>query len=121
MLFLITTGFIKKCFFDMQLYNYETSSEAINDLIKRGYTTDYTIKTESECLLCVKTAKQLSPDEFEIVETYRFDGMTDPEDETVIYAISSKNDNSKGLIINSFGIYSDSIMSTIIERLKNKK
>lgn len=98
--------------------NYETVSEATNDLIKRGYTSDFSILTEEECLRCNKTAKQLSPDEFEIDETYRFEGNTDPGDEMIVFAISSKINNLKGIIINAFGMYSDSASSKLVERLK---
>jgi hypothetical protein len=102
-----------------KLRNYETVSEALNDLVKRGYTTDFLVHAEQECLLCNKTALQLSPEEFEIDETYRFEGTTDPGDEMIVYAISSPKHNIKGTVVNAFGIYSDSKTSKIIERLKN--
>ncbi|HVA98504.1 MAG TPA: phosphoribosylpyrophosphate synthetase [Bacteroidia bacterium] len=68
--------------------HYETASEAINDLAKRGYTTDFSILTETACLVCNKTATQLSPDEFEIDETHRFEGNSDPGDEMIVFAIN---------------------------------
>ena len=48
--------------------SYETVSEALNDLIKRGYTHDFNIHTEEECLVCNNSLTQLSPDDFEIDE-----------------------------------------------------
>lgn len=98
---------------------YETVSEAINDLAKRGYTSDFEILKEKECLVCNQTSAQLSPDEFEIDETYRFEGETDPGDEMIVYAISSKVHNVKGIIVNAYGVYSDSSTAKIVERLKN--
>lgn len=97
---------------------YETVSEAINDLTKRGYTTDFEILTETECLICNKTSAQLSPDEFEIDETYRFEGSTDPGDEMIVFAISSLKHNLKGIVVNAYGMYSDSATSKIVERLR---
>ena len=97
---------------------YETVSEAVNDLYKRGYVTDFKIHTEQECLVWNKTSTQLSPDEFEIDETYRFEGETDPGDEMIVFAISSKKHNIKGVVINAYGVYSDSSTSKIVERLK---
>ncbi len=96
---------------------YETVSEAINGLAKRGYTTDFEILKEKECLVCHKTSSQLSPDEFEIDETYRFEGNTDPADEMIVFAISSVKHNIKGIVVNAYGMYSDSFASKIIERL----
>ena len=78
------------------MHNYETVSEAINDLIKRGYKHDFNIHLEEECLVCNKTMTQLSPDDFEIDETYRFEGNTDPGDEMILFAISSKKHRIKG-------------------------
>jgi hypothetical protein len=46
--------------------NYETVTEAVNDLIKRGYTTDFAIHSEKEKLICNQKAIALSPEEFEI-------------------------------------------------------
>ncbi|MCK6649463.1 MAG: phosphoribosylpyrophosphate synthetase [Bacteroidia bacterium] len=102
----------------MKNYSYTTVSEAINDLAKRGYTTDFELLAEKECLACHKTATFLSPDEFEIDEIYRFEGNTDPGDEMIVFAISAKKHNVKGIIVNAFGIYSDSKTSKIVEQLK---
>ncbi|MES2781137.1 MAG: phosphoribosylpyrophosphate synthetase [Bacteroidota bacterium] len=99
--------------------HYETVSEAINDLAKRGYTTDFEVLTEQECLRCNTTSKQLSPDEFEIDETYRFEGSTDPGDEMIVFAISSKLHNMKGIVVNAYGMYADTDTSRIVQRLKN--
>jgi hypothetical protein len=84
-------------------YSYETLSEAVNDLVKRGYTTDFLIQEEKECLLCADNSLELSPEDFVIDEVHRFEGMTDPADESIVFAISSANHNVKGLVINGFG------------------
>lgn len=98
--------------------NFGTVNEAVNDLLKRSYTTDFSIIAEKECLICNKISVQLPPDEFEIDETYRFEGMTDPGDEMIVFAISSLKHNLKGIVVNAYGMYSDSTSSKIVERLK---
>lgn len=97
---------------------YETVSEAINDLAKRGYTTDFKILTDQDCLVCHQTVTQLSPDDFEIDETHRFEGDTDPGDEMIVHAISSTKHNMKGIIVNGYGTYADTSTSKIVARLK---
>jgi hypothetical protein len=99
---------------------YETVSEAIYELAKRGYTTDFEILNEKECIACNKTAVQLSPEEFEIDETYRFEGNTDPGDEMIVFAISSAKKNLKGFVVNAYGMYSDTTIAKIVENLINK-
>lgn len=98
---------------------YETVSEAINDLAKRGYTTDFKILADQDCLMCHQTVTQLSPEEFEIDETHRFEGETDPGDEMIVHAISSTKYNMKGIIVNGYGTYADTSTSKIVARLKN--
>jgi hypothetical protein len=102
-----------------QPYNYDTVSEALNDLAKRGFTHDFNIHEEADCLVCNNTKTQLSPNEFEIMETYRFEGDTDPADEMIVFAIASMKHNIKGTLINAYGIYADTSTSKIVEKLIN--
>lgn len=97
--------------------DYDTLSEAMNGLMEQGYTTDFSIIAEKECLKCNKTSLHLSPDEFEIDHWYHFDEMSNPGDDMVLYAISSKKGNIKGLIVNAYGVYADSVNSSIIDKL----
>ena len=60
------------------MYSYETLSEAITDLQKRGFTKDFNVDKSN-----------IESGEFEIVEYYRFEGDSDPADEAVVYAIES--------------------------------
>lgn len=100
--------------------NYQTVTEALNDLYKRGYTFDYSLLTEEDCIFCKDKSHNLNSDEFEIDEVYRFEGDTDPGDEMIVYAISSITGNNKGTLVNAFGIYSDSNNTKIVEKLHYK-
>lgn len=104
-----------------QKYSYDTLSQAVNDLIKRGYTTDFLIESEKDCLICKSEdmeATELSPEEFVIDEVYRFEGMTDPGDESIVFAISSPVYNIKGIVINSYGADFGYRSSKLVEHLK---
>ncbi len=101
----------------MKQKNYDTVSEAVNDLQKRGYTTNFSILTEKECLMCHTTSTALSPDEFEIDEIHRFDGMSNPEDDMIVYAVSSLDKKIKGTIVNAYGAYADGATSKIVSKL----
>ena len=95
--------------------DYGTLSETINALIHLGYTLDFNIR--EECLVCHKTNIQLSPEEFQIDKFYRFEGMSDPEDQSILYAISSPKLNVKGLLVNAYGVNSDEYSSKLISKL----
>jgi len=97
---------------------YTTLSEAINDLTKRGYTFNFNIKTD--CIQCIENSINLQPDEFEIDEVHRFQEMSDVGDENILYAISSDKYNLKGLMVNAFGIYSDTASTELIAKLDNR-
>ncbi len=96
---------------------YETLSEAVNDLLKRGYSLDLNIHENGECLVCHQKELSLSPDDFEIDEIHRFEGQTDPADETILFAISSDKYDLKGTLVDAFGTYSDTEAAEIVRHL----
>jgi hypothetical protein len=101
----------------MKQKSYDTVSEAISDLQKIGYTVDFSIIANKECIVCNKTETELSPEEFEIDHFYRFEGDSDPGDEMIVYAISSTKNNMKGIVVNAFGMYADNATSAIVKKL----
>lgn len=101
----------------MSRHSYDTASEAINDLIRRGYTTDFSILQEKDRIICKQTNVELSTDEFEIDEIYRFEGPTDPGDEMIVFGISSVRNDIKGVLANAYGMYSDTKTSDITQLL----
>lgn len=94
---------------------YGTLSQTISALHDLGYTLDFNIK--DECLVCNKINLQLSPDEFQIDKVYRFEGMTDPGDQSILYAISSPGHNVKGVLVNGYGITADEYSSNMVSKL----
>ena len=98
------------------MISYDTVSEAVNGLKKRGYTVDYNLNFD--CITCGDAP--LKPSEFEIAEVYRFEGDSDPADEAVVYAIESKH-GQKGVLVNGFGISSDEASDEMIEKLKVRR
>lgn len=96
--------------------SYGTLSETINGLKKEGYTLDFNIR--QECLVCSVTNTVLSPDDFEIDKVYRFEGMSNPDDQAILYAISSPKFEVKGVLVNGYGISADDATDAMIEKLK---
>lgn len=97
---------------------FETLTEAIKDLQARGYNRDFNLR--ESCIECSQSGTQLSADDFEITETYHFDGSTDVDDEVVLYAIES-NTGLKGTLVNAYGVYADTISAQLIAKLKFTK
>jgi len=80
-------------------HQYATVFEAINELRKQGYTVDFNL--EENCIAC--HPDKFRPEDFEIVETYRYEGNTDPADEATVYGIQSKN-GVRGILVTGYGV-----------------
>lgn len=102
----------------MSMKTYTTLSEAINDLAKRGYTANFNI--QNDCIECGDRLR-LSPDEFEIDEVHRFQEMSDLDNESILYAISSPKNNLKGVLVNAYGIYSETATTELVRKLSERK
>lgn len=93
-----------------------TLSEVIEDLRNRGYVVDFNLLATH--LECKSPPCKLSPSEFEIDQSYRFEGESNPSDEAVVYAISAKNRNLKGILVNAYGVYTDPVIGDMAKKLK---
>jgi hypothetical protein len=97
---------------------YTTLVEALNDLKKRGYT--YNFNLLEDCLECREEGITLSPNEFHITEVYRFEGESDPDDNTILYAIESEDGRLKGALVNAYGVYSDPLSAEMVSKLNRE-
>ena len=96
----------------IQMYSYDTVTAAVSGLRQRGYTKDFNL--EENCIICHE--EKFHPEDFEIVEIYRFEGNSDPADEAVVYAIESKKDD-KGILVSGYGISADEMSSEMAKKL----
>lgn len=94
----------------------KTMSEVIELLRKRGYSLDFNLVATH--LECKDIPRPLLPNDFEVDDSYRFEGESDPSDEAVIYAISTRNDDHKGILVNAYGVYTDPIAGEMAEKLR---
>lgn len=93
---------------------FETLSQAINNLEQHGYVNDFNL--HPEWIECAPLSRKFLPQEFHVDEVHRFEGMTNPDDSSVLFAISS-SDGVKGLLIDAYGVYADSLSPMMIEKL----
>lgn len=86
--------------------NYESLIDALDDLRKRGYEADFA--TQTVCLYCGDLDIRLDPEDFHVDEVYRFEDGSTPDDNSVLYAISSTS-GVKGTLVDAYGAYSASM------------
>lgn len=95
---------------------FETVTAAIDGLRRQGYTLDFNVKFE--CLECnSEDALRIHPEDFHVDAYFRFDGMTDPSDEAIVYAISSEKHRIKGVLVNGYGISAEPLTVEMMRKL----
>ncbi len=100
-----------------EFVHYNTVLEAIYELNKEGFVIDYNLK--ENCLHCEDSRFDL--DTFEIVGVYRYEGDTDPSEESAVYAIQKKGETEKGILIDGYGSSNNSEISEVLRKLNYKK
>lgn len=93
---------------------YTSLSVAIEDLKKKGFTEDFNLIAEG--LESKSLKKQWKAGDLEVVKHYRFEGMTNPGDNTILYLIET-TDNRKGLLVDVYGADYGNISSDMIKKL----
>lgn len=101
----------------MGMHKYNTMVETLNNLRERGYTVDFNL--QSTCLECPQLHLELKPEEFEIDEVHRFEGASNPDDNAVVYAISSDK-GIKGVLVDAYGVYANAITPDMARKLRRE-
>ncbi|HOY04523.1 MAG TPA: phosphoribosylpyrophosphate synthetase [Saprospiraceae bacterium] len=96
---------------------YSSLVEAIDDLRDRGFNNDFNLRENG--IECTRLQMQLHPEDFEIVEMHRFEGATDPDDSSVIYAIEGK-DGVNGILVDAYGMYANPVSTALLSKLHVK-
>lgn len=99
----------------MNQKNYDTMVEAITDLQNRGYSYDFNLTPD--CPECASLNLQLHPEDFHVDEVFRFEGMSNPADSSILFAISS-NGRIRGILVDAYGMYAENISEEMRRKLK---
>lgn len=96
-------------------YKYATVLEAIRQLREAGFMVDFNIAGNA---LKVNDA-EYDTEDFEITEIFRYEGDSNPDEESTVYGIQSK-DGVKGILVTSYGMYIDEISEELLNKLSLK-
>lgn len=102
----------------MKINKYPTMLAAVEALQARGYNCDFQLAGES--MKCLSTNKMYHSEDMVIVEYHRFEGESNPDDMSIIFAIEC-NDGTKGTIVSSYGVYGDVGLLDFIDKVKIKE
>ena len=84
---------------------------AIDCLARRGFTDGFRVVDGN--LQVLTTGKVLQPGDLVIREVHRFEGISDPDDMAVVYAIESTT-GVQGALIDAFGVYADPAKAAVL-------
>ena len=93
-----------------------TLSEAINHAVREGYTEDF--KFFSGVLTTTDNKGRYTPNDITIPNFYRFEGYSDPQDNSILYLIET-SDGKKGTLVDAYGAYSDAKLSAFIKTVED--
>jgi hypothetical protein len=83
---------------------YGTLAGALEDLARRGFTAAF--QAAEGGLRVVGSDQTLGPDDVVIREYHRFEGISDPDDMAIVYAIETGG-GARGTLADAFGVYAD--------------
>ncbi len=87
---------------------------SLNSFIEKGFTEDYIVTAQG--LKAVKTEKIYGPAQVKVVDFHRFEGTSDPGDESILYAIET-DDGEKGTLVDSYGPQSDAKVNIFMKQV----
>jgi hypothetical protein len=93
----------------------KTLATCVNKLVLDGYTEDF--KASENGLLSLQNEKIYSPEQVHIVNFFRFEGASDPADNSIIYVIET-DDGVKGTLVDAYGPYADIKINKFIEQVE---
>jgi len=93
-----------------------TLTYCVNKAVKGGYTDNFKVtdrglqKEESDTIY--------HPEQVKVVNYFRFEGQSDPGDNTILYIIET-DDGSKGTLIDAYGAYSDPKVNKFMKQVED--
>ena len=98
--------------------DYGTLSQALNKLkLEEGYEKDFNLLDDE--IELKSEEKTFGVEDFDVDKVLRFEGMSNPDDNAIIYAITtSKGD--KGVLVDGYGISSGQVSKKMIKKLDLK-
>jgi hypothetical protein len=90
-------------------------SSCVNKMKDDGFKEDF--QATSKGLTTFDKSKTYNPDQVRILNFYRFEGESDPGDNTILYVIET-DDGVKGTLVDGYGAYADISVSKFIVQVE---
>jgi hypothetical protein len=94
----------------------ETLREALERLVRLGYVDEFS--ADGEGLRSRATGAIAAPETFRVDEVVRFEGESDPSDESAVFALRPSGDGRRGTYTVAFGTLMDAADAEMVRRLR---
>ncbi|HVF96005.1 MAG TPA: hypothetical protein VM871_01715 [Flavisolibacter sp.] len=84
----------------------------------QGFTQQFSVQKDR--LVNLTSGKKYKSGDVKAANFYRFEGITDPDDMSILYAIET-SDGAKGTLIDAYGRYSDEDTGTFMKLVETEK
>jgi len=101
-----------------RLTNMTELEKCLNKLEGEGYTDQYKVEKGKLCDLTNK--KKYKAKDVKAVNFYRFEGNSNPDDMSILYAIET-SDGRKGTLVDAYGFYSDDETGEFMNQIEISK
>jgi hypothetical protein len=91
---------------------YLTLAGAIDDLGNSGFIEHFGVS--GDALRSFDSGRSFSAGQVVIREYHRFEGVSDPDDMSIVYAIEGQG-GVRGTLVDAFGVYSDPAVSAFLQ------
>jgi hypothetical protein len=98
----------------------KTLVSCLNSLVRNGFEEHF--KVTEKGLKALRLEKYYEAKDVKVLNYYRFEGDSDPADNSILYALETK-DGLRGTLVDAFGPYADSKVTnfmTEVERVNKK-
>jgi hypothetical protein len=103
---------------DNGMPHMKSLATCVNRMITDGYTEDFKITEQG--LESLNKQKKYSPEQVQVVNFFRFEGMSVPDKNAVLYVIETA-DGTKGTLIDAQGIYTDARIARFLQDVETSK
>jgi hypothetical protein len=94
---------------------YRTLDRVMEELEQRGYVEAFEVRNGR--LVALGSGRAFDAGDVTIREYQRFEGVSDPDDASIVYAIETRG-GPKGLLVDAFGPYADPEIGRLLERVE---
>jgi hypothetical protein len=99
-----------------QTEDMRTLASCVNKLVLDGYTGN--LQVTEKGLYSIENDKYYTPDQAHIMNFFRFEGASDPADNSILYAIQL-SDGTKGTLTDAYGPYADQHVNKFIKQVED--